>query len=130
MSRSMLEKWREQLSQLSNNLTTNEVMPSFIVEKILEEDISLNDKLAFEEINFPKLLPPLDKINGLHILAGLQNMTKPGSLTLFRAVRFPTYKRMFEVMSHSGYAISNYEQERILNLYQKPEYIERRREIQ
>lgn len=121
----MIEKWREELNKLSENLTTNQIMPKHLIDKLLEEDESLKDKLILKEVDFSKLNGLLNKINGLDILAGLQKFAKDGCLTLFRAVRFPTYKRMYEVVYEKGYAILNYEQERILELYKNKEYSEK-----
>ena len=104
-------------------------MPKRLIEKLLDENISLGQKLSFEEINFPKLNNVLDKIKGLNIIAGLQKMTKKDCLTVFRAVRFPTYKRMYEVLYKHGYSILNYEQERILEFYQDKIYLQKRKEI-
>ena len=124
----MIEEWKKQLQELSENLTTNEVMPKHLAEKLLEEDVSLKERLSFEEINFPVSNDVLGEIEGLNILSGLQKQSKKGCLTLFRAVRFPTYKRMYEV-SINGYAISNYEQERILDLYQNKDYVQKRESL-
>lgn len=125
----MINKWKKELNKPSGNLTTNQVMPEHLIEKLLEEDESLENKLKFEEINFPKLGKLLDDIKGLNILAGLQKYTRDGCVTLFRAARFPTYKRMYEAVYEKGYAISNYEQERILELYKDQEYLNKREQI-
>ena len=124
-----IEQWNEQLKKPSGNLTTNQAMPDFLIKKLLEEDLSLKDKIEFSEMDFPKFDGLLGEIDGLNILAGLQSFTKEGNLTLFRAIRFPTYKRIYEAVYHHGFAILNYEQERILDLYKKPEYIKQRNEI-
>jgi len=125
-----IERWRKQLSEPSGNLTTNAPMPSQLVEKLLEENESLQDRLSFTEVSFPKLENDLDNTIGLNILAGLQQKSgKRGSLTLFRAMRFPTYKRMHELIYEGGYVVSNYEQERILDLYKSEEYIEQRESV-
>jgi hypothetical protein len=122
----MLENWRAQMAELSGNLTTNNAMPQWIADKLLEEDASLKEKLSFEEIHFPLIEGKLDTIKGLEIVAGLQNKTKQDCMTLFRAVRFPTFKRMHEMMYEHGCSISNYEQERITTLYAETTYIEKR----
>ncbi|MFA7302556.1 MAG: hypothetical protein WC030_02295 [Candidatus Paceibacterota bacterium] len=125
-----IEQWRKQLKELSGNLTTNTAMPPQLAEKLLEEDISLKEKLSFTEVTFPKFNGALDRVDGLQIIAGLQSKSgKPGCLTLFRAIRFPTYKRMHELVYEGGYVVSNYEQERILELYKDQEYIQKREEM-
>ena len=125
----MIDQWRKQLQEPSGNLTTNEVMPNEIIEKLLEEDESLKENIQFEEVGFPKFDGVLNKIKGLDILAGLQSVQKEGSVTLFRAIRFPTYKRMYDVVFEQGYSVPNHEQERILELYKRPEYSQKRNEI-
>ena len=125
----MIDEWKRQLKERSGNLTTNEVMPEYLVEKLLDEDISCKEKLKFEEIHFPRSQGLLGEVEGLNILSGLQKIKKEGYLTLFRAVRFPTYKRIFEMLSSDGFAISNYEQERILHLYKNEDYLQKREEI-
>lgn len=124
----MIEQWKKQLAELSGNLTTNEAMPAHIAKKLLAEDDSLKGALSLENVTFPKLSGLLGDVEGLDILSGLQKINKKECLTLFRAVRFPTYKRIFEA-AHNGYAISNFEQERILDLYQRKEYIDKRSKI-
>lgn len=121
------KNWEKQLKELSQNLTTNGAMPQHLADKLLEEDLSLKDELSFVEVDFSKLGGKLDNVEGLNILAGLQGKTrKEGCLTLFRAVRFPTYKRMHGLVYGDGYVVSNYEQERILEFYQNEEYIQKR----
>jgi len=121
--------WREQLKKPSGNLTTNQAMSEYLIEKLLEEDMSLKGKIIFSDVSFPELNGILNEIKGLDILAGLQSLNKNGCLTLFRAVRFPTYKRIYEVLYDKGYAVLNYEQERILDLYSNKDYIQRREQI-
>jgi len=125
----MLNQWEKQLNKLSGNLTTNGKMPSHIIKKLLDENESLKANLSFKNVKFPKLNNDLGQIEGLDILSGLQKLNKKDCLTLFRAVRFPTNKRIYEMVSKSGYAISNYEQERILDFYQNKNYIETRNKI-
>ncbi len=126
---SIIEEWREQLRSPSGSLTTNAPMPEQLINKLLEEDISFKDKLSFEEMAFPTLSGVLNEITGLNIIAGLQRQSKKDYLTLFRAIRFPTYKRMYESIGKSGYATSNYEQERILELYGRDDYQKERSAI-
>ncbi len=122
----MREQWKKQLQERSGNFTTNEVCPRDLIEKLLEEDESLKAQLVFQEFMFPRFGNKLDSIPGLSILAGLQRMKKKGFLTVYRTMRFPTYKRMYESLRGCGYSFSNYEQERILRLYQSRDYVEQR----
>jgi hypothetical protein len=127
----MHQAWKQQLSELSGNLTTNSVMPEHITRALLDENLEMKNKISLKEIQFARLGDKtLDNIEGLNILAGLQGKSRKGYLTLFRAVRFPTYKRIYEVLSKSGFTISNFEQERILDLYTNKEYIAKRTQIQ
>jgi hypothetical protein len=121
----MLEQWRSQLKENSGNLTTNAPMPAFISEKLLEEDESLKDKIISSEKEFPKLNGIMGEVEGLNIIGGLQSQSKKDYLTLFRAVRFPTYKRIYDLLIN-GFIVSNYEQERILELYTEENYLEQR----
>jgi hypothetical protein len=124
-----IDKWREELSKPSGNFFTNQALSKNLINQLLDEDVSLKEKLDVSGVDFPKLDNSLDDIDGLNILAGLQNSSKKGYLTLFRAVRFPTYKRMYEMVSEKGYAVLNREQERILELYKNEEYLQKRDEI-
>lgn len=124
-----IENWKEQLKKPSGNLTTNQAMPAFLINKLLEENVSLKDKLKFSEVDFPKHKGLLNEIVGLDILAGLQSLSIKNCLTLFRAIRFPTYKRLYEAIYNHGFAILNYEQERILDLYKNENYINQRGQI-
>jgi len=126
----MLKNWKKQLEKLSGNLTTNEYMPQHIAKLLLEEDNSLKSELIFKEIFFPKLQGILGEIEGLNILAGLQKFNNKDCLTLYRAVRFPTHKRIYEMLFEYGGAIPNFEQERILELYNDKKYQSKRNKIQ
>lgn len=125
----MVEKWKKQLKKRSGNFTTNEAMPEYLIDNLLEEDLGLKEKIYFSEVNFPNLNGVIGEIKGLNILAGLQAVTKTGCLTLFRAVRFATYKRMYGIVYNKGYAILNYEQERILDLYNDKNYRKKREQV-
>lgn len=129
MENQMIDQWRTLLGQPSGNLTTNEAMPPEIVEKVLEEDAALKNKISFEPIDFPSLSGLLGGIKGLNILAGLQSLHVPETLTVFRGIRFPTFKRIYDVVSDQGYTVANHEQERIEELYRRPAYIQKRTEI-
>jgi hypothetical protein len=129
--REMIRVWKNELKKLSGNLTTNEFMPNNIAKILLEEDISLENKLSFKEIKFPKPSSQImQTLKGLNILAGLQKIQKKDCLTVYRAVRFPTYKRIHTMLRKSGCAIPNYEQERILKLYENKNYSFKRKKIQ
>lgn len=118
----MVKNWKKQLLIPSGSLTTNASMPSFLIEKLLRSDKKIHSNFALEETQFPALKKPLSDIRGFSILAGLQKLSKLNHLTVFRAVRFPTKKRIHELVMHKGCAISNYEQSRILCIYNDPEY--------
>ncbi|MFA6099458.1 MAG: hypothetical protein WC750_01095 [Patescibacteria group bacterium] len=105
-------------------------MPERIKNILLDEDLSLGNKYRLEKVKFPKSLGILGKIRGMDILAGLQKLHKPGHLTVFRAIRFPTNKRIFKAIFENGCALPNFEQERILELYHDPKYVQKRKGIQ
>ncbi len=121
--------WKISLNKLSGNLTTNEYMPNEIKKKLIDEDLELINKLKFEEIKYPKLKDYKNNLVELNILSGLQNIKKKDCLTLFRAIRFPTIKRIFETIQTNGFATNNYEQERILKIYDNIKYIKKRNKI-
>ncbi len=125
----MIEKWRKELKKPSGNFTTNAPMPEHFIDTLLEEDETLKEKLEFEDAPFPELESPLNQVEGLSILAGLQRNLKDGYLTLFRAIRFPTYKRIHDVVNEYGFTTANYEQERILELYKDNVYQSGRNQI-
>lgn len=129
LQESIINEWRKQLSEPSGSLTTNEAMPSELIDKLLDEGLSLKEKIIFEEVSFPLLGNNLDSVVGLNIIAGVQSKNRKGYLTLFRAIRFPTYKRIHEVAKTYGYAFSNYEQDRILAFYNHRDYQKKRGEI-
>lgn len=124
-----IDIWRKELGKFSGNFTTNEYMPNNLKRKLLEENLLCKEKLSFKDVNFPKLEKDLNTIKGLHILAGFQKIKKKGCVTVFRSIRFPTYKRICEMISAFGCAVPNYEQERILELYKDRKYISRREKI-
>jgi hypothetical protein len=125
----MQKIWEKSLEKLSGNLTTNEYMPEKLKRKLLEEDLSCQPKLSFKNVLFPKLGGVLNSINGLEILAGLQRIKKRDHLTVFRAIRFPTFKRIHEMIWEKGLCTPNYEQERILKLYRDTKYSAKRKKI-
>lgn len=126
----MLKIWNKTLDKLSGNLTTNEYMPKKLKNILLDEDLSLKNELFFEELKFKPLSGVLNEIKGLNILSSLQNLKQKNCLTIFRAIRFPTYKRIYQMIYEQGYAVANYEQERILELYKNKQYTEKRKKIQ
>lgn len=118
------------MQKLSGNLMTNEYMPAELKNKLLKEDASCEKKISFEDVYFPNLKGFPGEIGGLNILSGLQKISKKDCLTVFRAIRFPTHKRIFEMLSKLGCTVPNYEQERILKLYKNKGYISERDKIQ
>lgn len=126
----MLKIWDKTLDELSGNLTTNEHIPKKLKNILLEDDLSLKDQVIFKESKFKPLPGVLSQIKGLSILSSLQNLKKKNCLTVFRAIRFPTYKRIYQMVYEQGYAVQNYEQERILELYKSKKYTKKRRSIQ
>jgi hypothetical protein len=110
----MLERWAKSTRSLPDSLTTKDYLPEDIRSRLLLEDASLEDRLVFEELPW----------KGLDILKNLQSRTKRNCLTLYRAIRFPTFARTHETVTQYGLSMSNYEQERILAIYDDPNYRE------
>jgi len=123
-----LNRWNKSINKLSDNLTTNAYMPTNIKQKLLSENTNLITKLKFQMMDFEKSTDIIDDL-GLNILSGLQNIKKEGHLTVYRAIRFPTIKRIWEVIYKKGCLMNNYEQKRILNLYKNKKYIQKRKKI-
>jgi len=115
--------------ELSGNLTTNSAMPKDLIEKLVSDDHSFKNLVRLEPISFKSQPGVLGRIQGLDIIAGLQKLNKKDCLTVYRAVRFPTYKRMNEILNEIGCCIANYEQERIMRLYSDKKYIAKRNKI-
>jgi hypothetical protein len=122
-------QWKQQTYKLSKNLTTNTQMSDYLRGVLLEEENLLDEKIKLVDMEFPNIDNYLDKVEGFKILSGLQNLKQKDCITLFRAFRFPTIKRMYEAVYDKGYTISNYEQERILSLYTNKDYIKKREKI-
>ncbi|MFH1770164.1 MAG: hypothetical protein ABH828_01265 [archaeon] len=124
--------WTEESSKLSGNLTSNSSLPKDISDRLFSDDNF--DKKYFKSITSQKIEPlkfnnELNYITGLDILAELQNLSKPNNLTLFRAIRFPTPKRLSELVNEKGFSQENYEQERLQRLYSDKEYLLLREQI-
>lgn len=126
---STLSRWKKDIRSSSENLTTNARMPAHIQKRLLQEDVSARRLLVFDDVHFSPLQGWSKQIKGLAILSGLQKFHKKGCLTVYRAIRFPTYTRLFEMVSEKGFAVPNYEQERILELYKNPSFIKQRKFI-
>ena len=126
----MLGTWEQSTRKRSGNLTTNDFLPADIKQKLLEEDLRFGEYFDLEELSFPSLGQGLHFIEGMDILSGLQKLHKKGNVTLFRAIRFPTAKRIWRTVHEDGLSTPNYEQERILRLYGNSEYATERRRIQ
>jgi len=126
----MLKRWERTTENLSGNLTTNTYLPEKIRKKLLEEDTTLIGMLSFEDMSFPYPCKELTDTEGMNILSGLQKNGLKGYLTVFRAIRFPTAKRIWDTIHEKGFSMSNYEQERILTLYQDSSYNLAREKIQ
>jgi hypothetical protein len=126
----MVSTWNKTTTTLSENLTTNAYLPELIRDKLLDEDTALKKNLAFQERYFQLASPELSEITGLNILSGIQSEKKKDNLTVYRAIRFPTIKRIWESLNNYGISMSNFEQERILTLYENADYMKQREEIQ
>ncbi len=122
----LLNRWEQSTKELSGNLTTNNHLPIEIKNKLLYENKDLISDLHFEESSLKPLCPELNSIKGLNIISNLQKLKKKDHLTVYRTIRFPTIARIHETVHNQGLSIPNYEQERILQLYENREYLKKR----
>ncbi|MBW2967086.1 hypothetical protein KY362_01225 [Candidatus Woesearchaeota archaeon] len=115
--KSMIKDWAANMLRPSGNLTTNDSVPDHLMQRLLQEDDSLLEELVLEEMD----------CRGLEVLKELQGLSSQGCVTFYRAVRFPTVKRIHETVTHYGMSMSNYEQDRILYMYLDTAYEAKRR---
>lgn len=116
------------IEETSGTYTTNWYFPSHIRDQLFKNNTAeYIDTFTLKLQNFESVEPPL--IKGMDVLKGLQEQKKEDNLTLYRAIRFPTAKRIWETINEKGLCTNNYEQERILELYQDKNYQETRERI-
>ncbi|MBU0512797.1 MAG: hypothetical protein KJ638_14005 [Chloroflexi bacterium] len=66
----------------------------------------------------------------MDILKYLDSLSKPGALTVFRAIRCPTPERIEAIVGAVGASLLNFEQARLIALYSAKEYIQKRTVVQ
>lgn len=130
--KNMFIDWQLQLEDKAKSYTSSASMPADLIQKLVSDDPALEEKLSFKpfaKIPVEDFAKELDVFAGLSIVSYLQNINLPGFLTLYRAIRIPTFKRMFAAVSTEGFSVSNYEQERLLSIYENSEYKSERNEL-
>ena len=124
------KKWQLSVKERSGNLTTNDYLSVNLRKKLLSDVTGSDKDIKYIQKSFPSLCKELDQIIGMKILSGLQKLHKSNNITVYRAIRFPTLSRIWETVHKLGLSMSNYEQERILQIYNNKEYINKRKNIQ
>lgn len=127
-----ISSWYKTSETPSGNYASNLPLDSDLLEKLLDGNISeeqLYDTVNLKQQKFPNLNNNLGKINGLDILSGLQDLGKSNCITIFRAVRFPTPKRIVEMVLEKGLSLLNYEHQRLVRIYEAEDYKLKRQEL-
>lgn len=127
-----IDIWKHIAEKPSGNYASNVPLASELLNKLMENHIS-NDffysKVEITNAKFPKLENNLNQVHGLDILSGLHKLYKKECLTVFRAVRFPTPRRILKMVEEVGISILNYEHDRLLQIYENPEYKAKRKNL-
>jgi len=125
--------WADSTVELSGSLTSNAYLPVDIRRKFISNKYFNVKKYASlideKHITPQPLNSPLNEIKGLDTLFSLQALSKPGCVTVFRAIRFPNPERIINVISKTGITEVNYEQERLERLYTSKRYHQYRNKI-
>jgi len=126
--------WDSLSKEPSGNFTSNTPISSEIRKRFFNlrnfNLTELEKKLDFIPIKFESLGFPLSKIKGLEILSWLQKLYRPKCITFFRAIRFPSPKRLIELSANKGLSIINYEHVRLRKIYEDEKYIRKRKSLQ
>lgn len=124
--------WTEVATKPSGNYASNLPLDKSLLVKLMENHISdeyFKKKIEIKSINFPRLENNLNKVTGLNILSGLHQLYKKDCLTVFRAIRFPTPRRIIKMVEERGISMLNYEHDRLLKIYKDPQYIKKREDL-
>lgn len=123
------ENWNKMTAEPSGNYTSNLPLDKDLKDVLLDEKISeetFNKEIKVGQTKFDSLSENIDKIKGLNILAGLQNLHKPKCITVYRAIRFPTKTRIVSILKERGISTLNYEHERLMRIYNDDNYKKKR----
>jgi hypothetical protein len=124
--------WIEATKQPSGNLASNAPLPRSIRDQLFSADsldMSQLDTIEFFPREWPDAPHVSQEFPGLHQIIGLQRLSKPEHLTLYRSIRFPTPKRVVDALRHDGVCLDNFEQERLRLLYTDDHYLRQREQI-
>ncbi len=120
-----IKTWGKSASEPSGNHASNLPLDTELLSILMENHVSMdsfNNSLLFKEVKFSKIELNSTHIVGLNILSGLQNLNKSDCVSVFRAIRYPTPKRILKIMLDSGISTINYEHQRLLKIYEDKEY--------
>ena len=127
-----IDIWQKVATQPSGNYASNLPLDVDLLEKLMENHISdeyFNEQISLTLTKFPKHDNTLSQVDGLDILAGIQGFYKKDCVTVYRAIRFPTPRRILKMAKERGISMLNFEHERLLRIYEDPTYIKKREEI-
>jgi hypothetical protein len=127
-----IQNWINGASKPSGNHTSNLPLDNDLLNLLMENHVSIdsfNNSLFFKEIKFPKLDLNTNHVKGLNVLSGLQNINKPDCVSVYRAIRYPTPKRILQIVLDSGVSTINYEHQRLLKIYEDEEYRRKREQL-
>lgn len=127
-----IEKWSKSAAEPSGNYTSNLPLDQELLNVLMENHIPMehfNNTLNINDIRFPNIDKNAKLVQGLNILAGLQNLSKPDCISVYRAIRFPTPKRLIKIATSTGISTLNYEHQRLLKIYEDPDYKAKRENL-
>jgi len=120
-----INTWKNIAEKPSGNYASNVPLAGELLDKLMENHISndyFNSKIEISKTKFPELEKNLSKVSGLDILSGLHKLYKKDCITVFRAIRFPTPRRILKMVEDDGISTLNYEHDRLLQIYENPDY--------
>ncbi len=123
------DNWSQMTTKPSGNYTSNLPLDEDLRELLLNEKINedtFNKQIQINQLEFEPLSEKINIIQGLNILAGLQDMHKSNCVTVFRAIRFPTKARIVSMLDDRGISTLNYEHERLIRIYEDSDYKKKR----
>lgn len=127
-----IDNWNKIAKIPSGNYASNLPLDEDLLNNLMENHISnehFNKKVEINKIKFPKLERNLKKVVGLDILSGLHKLYKKDCITVFRAIRFPTPRRIIQMVEEKGISMLNYEHDRLLKIYEDPDYRKKRQNL-
>lgn len=123
------DKWNKMTAKPSGNYTSNLPLDLDLKNLLLQKDINqtfFNKSITLNPLVFKPLSEKLNTIQGLNILSGLQELYMPNCITVYRAIRFPTKKRIYSMLNNDGISTLNYEHDRLMRIYEDEDYKRKR----